>query len=353
MRRVLMHVIFWVAYYIQYVVLEFHWVNPSLTRFPESERILMSALTGIALLIPKVLFTYFILCIGLERVMKEKGKLWTNVLLIGTVLMICLVLYSLIYSYVVYPIIFQGALKHPGFMDIRQVLFGLMDIGFVAGAAVAIRLLRRQLAGKEIEKNLIREKLETELKFLRSQTNPHFLFNTLNNIYGLARKKSDQTAEVVMKLSGILRFMLYESGKDSITLGEEIKIMEDYLELEKIRYNERLTVNLKTMVDDMAQPVSPLLLLPFLENAFKHGVSNTRFNSFVNIELALEEGILHFTVENTKGDPIAGKEIGQIGLKNARRQLELMYREHELEVLDLETTFKVRLIINLNTHAKI
>jgi LytS/YehU family sensor histidine kinase len=276
-----------------------------------------------------------------------------NIVLIGSVLLGSLVLYSTIYTYLVYPVIFQGALKYPGFMDIRQVLFGLMDIGFVTGAAVAIRLLRSQLAGKEIEKHLLREKLETELKFLRSQTNPHFLFNTLNNIYGLARKKSDQTAEVVMKLSGILRFMLYESGKDFITISEEIRIIEDYLELERIRYNDRLTIKMKTMVDKPGQPVSPLLLLPFIENAFKHGVSNTRFNSFVNIELALEEGVMHFSVENTKGDPIAGKEVGQIGLSNARRQLELMYKEHELEVNDLENTFKIRLIINLNSHAKI
>lgn len=353
MRRILYHVIFWVAYYIQYVVLEFHWVTPSLTKFSEFERILMAALTGLALLIPKIIFTYFILCVGLNRFLKEKGQHWINVLVIGSVLMACLVLYSFIYTFLVYPVIFQGALKYPGFMDIRQVLFGMMDIGFVAGAAVAIRLMRRQIAGKEIEKNLVKEKLETELKFLRSQTNPHFLFNTLNNIYGLARKKSDQTAEVVMKLSGILRFMLYEAGKDFITVAEEISIIEDYLELEKIRYNERLSIELKTLVDKPTQPVSPLLLLPFIENAFKHGVSNTRFNSFVKIELALDDGILHFSVENTKGDAIAGKEVGQIGLSNARRQLELMYKEYELEVQDLETTFKVRLIINLNSHAKI
>ena len=353
MKRIFYHVLFWVAYFIQYVVLEFHWVSPALSRFPEWQQIWMSALTGLSLLVPKMIFTYFILYYGLNRLLKEKSSMIANAIIIGSVLFGCLVIYSIIYTYLVYPVIFQGALNHPGFMDIRQVLFGMMDIGFVSGAAVAIRLLKRQLAGKEIEKNLVREKLETELKFLRSQTNPHFLFNTLNNIYGLARKKSDETAAVVMKLSGILRFMLYESGKDFITVAEEIKIIDDYLELEKIRYNERLSISFITKIDKPTQQVSPLLLLPFIENAFKHGVSNTRFNSFIKIAMEIENGRLDFVVENTKGDASTGREGGQIGLNNAKRQLELMYREYKLEVEDFESTFKIKLLINLNSHAKI
>lgn len=353
MKRVLYHVLFWIAYLIQYVVLEFHWVSSSLSQFPEWRQIMMATETGLALLIPKLSFTYFVLYVALDRFMTEKGSLLKNILFIVLVLSGLLVVYSFLYTYLVYPVIFQGALKSAGFMDIRQVLFGLMDIGFVAGTAVTIRLLKTQLAGKEKEKNLMREKLETELKFLRAQTNPHFLFNTLNNIYGLARKKSDQTAAVVMKLSGILRFMLYESGKDFITISEETRIISDYLELEKIRYNERLSVCFDSKIDQPSQPVSPLLLLPFIENAFKHGVSNTRFNSFVKIELELNNGQLDFIVENTKGDVAVGKEVGQIGLSNARRQLELMYSEYRLDVQDMETTFKIRLLINLNSHAKI
>ena len=116
-----------------------------------------------------------------------------------------------------------------------------MDIGFASGTAIIIKQVRLQLHEKEKEKNLIRQKLETELKFLRNQTHPHFLFNTLNNIYALARKKSDETPEVVMKLSKLLRFMLYESSKASIKIGDEIKILDDYIELERIRHDGRLT----------------------------------------------------------------------------------------------------------------
>jgi LytS/YehU family sensor histidine kinase len=199
----------------------------------------------------------------------------------------------------------------------------------------------------------LKEKLETELKFLKNQTNPHFLFNTLNNIYALARKKSDSTPDVVMKLSKMLRFMLYESGKPFITIGEETMLIEDYLDLEKIRYNERLDISFKKEIDNMHEEVSPLLLLPFVENAFKHGVSETRFNSFVNIELLLEKGVLHFDVKNSKENAGIASGDSKIGLCNVRRQLELMYRQFDLQVYDTEDSFSVSLIIQLNSHEKI
>jgi LytS/YehU family sensor histidine kinase len=229
----------------------------------------------------------------------------------------------------------------------------LLDIGFVAGGAVALKLLRIQLAGKEREKNLVKEKLGAELKFLRNQTNPHFLFNTLNNIYALARKKSDDTADTVMKLSKLLRFMLYESGKDLITITEEIKMLNDYLELEKIRYNERLAITFNKEIDNGAQTIAPLLLLPFIENAFKHGVSETRFNSHIYIDMKLKSGRLAFNIENSKENGNADAVKDNIGLSNVRRQLELMYKEYSMEVQNGNNLFKVLLTINLDSHAKI
>jgi LytS/YehU family sensor histidine kinase len=228
-----------------------------------------------------------------------------------------------------------------------------MDIGFVSGVAIAMKLLRMQLGGKDREKNLLRDKLEAELKFLRHQTNPHFLFNTLNNIYALARKKSDNTAEVVMKLSKLLRFMLYESKNDLITISEELKILDDYLELERIRYSERLTIVFNKAIDDDQQKIAPLLLLPFIENAFKHGASESRFDSFIHIDIRLQQGSLTFGIENTKENGDATEVVDNIGLGNVRRQLELMYKEYDLTVENQNNLFRVQLVLNLNSHAKI
>ena len=247
----------------------------------------------------------------------------------------------------------MGMIKNRPLFRLQSLLMALMDVGFVTGLATTIKLLSIQLAGKEREKNLVKEKLETELKFLRNQTNPHFLFNTLNNIYGLARKKSDDTAEVVMKLSKLLRFMLYESRKSSIKTGEEIKMLDDYINLERIRYSDRLSITFNKEIDNESEQIAPLLLLPFVENAFKHGASENRFESFIRIDLKLDNGLLHFDIENTKENGTADKVTDNIGLGNVRRQLELMYKEYDMQVLSGTNTFKVLLTINLRSHAKI
>ncbi|WP_211217495.1 sensor histidine kinase [Segetibacter koreensis] len=229
----------------------------------------------------------------------------------------------------------------------------LMDIGFVSGAAIAIKQIRQQLRRAKVEQVLIREKLETELKYLRNQTNPHFLFNTLNNIYALARKKSEQTADAVMKLSKLLRFMLYEAAKPLISIDEEIRMLQDYIDLEKMRYNDKLTVSFQKDITDKQSSISPLLLLPFVENAFKHGASECRFASFIQIEMKLHDSILIFSVKNSKENTGSSTCLVEaIGLNNVKRQLELLYTDYDLKVLNETSVFIVLLTINLTTYAK-
>jgi LytS/YehU family sensor histidine kinase len=130
-------------------------------------------------------------------------------------------------------------------------------------------------------------------------------------------------------------------------------MLDDYLELEKIRYNERLRISFRKNVDNGAYPVAPLLLLPFVENAFKHGVSESRMDAFIDIDLRLHEGMLTFHIENTKENGNGHAATDNIGLRNVRRQLELMYKEYNLDVQDHQNRFKVHLTINLDSHAKI
>lgn len=195
------------------------------------------------------------------------------------------------------------------------------------------------------------EKQSAELNYLKSQTNPHFLFNTLNNIYSLARDKSDQAPESILRLSKILRYMLYEAGGPFIAIEQELRIISDYISLESLRYDDTLRINFNYDVEDMRQALPPLLLIPLVENAFKHGAAETRSQPFVDIHLSINNRRLAFLVRNsTEENSDNGQVKENIGLSNLRRQLELLYTDYEVSVEQLRSEFSARLTINLASH---
>lgn len=353
LKRVLLHIAFWLVYVTEDVTLIYLWDKDLLSQLSINHQLAVAIANSLTSLIPKLLFIYYVLYYNLPRLLNTKTgrKKYIALFLLALVIAICL--YRAISIYFQGPILYGGRIDFGSFFSGRRILQSLMDIGFASGAAIMIKQFRLQLADKEKEKDLIRDKLETELKFLRNQTNPHFLFNTLNNIYALARKKSDETADVVMKLSKLLRFMLYETKNEQIRISDEIKILDDYIELEKLRYNDRLTLSFIREIDNENEPIAPLLLIPFVENAFKHGASETRFETFINLEMTLQNGILEFYVENTKEEN--GKKVNDenIGLTNVRRQLELLYKEHEVSIKCEDAVFKVFLKINLRRYANL
>lgn len=195
------------------------------------------------------------------------------------------------------------------------------------------------------------EKQEAELNYLKSQTNPHFLFNTLNNIYSLARDKSDLAPQSILQLSKILRFILYETGGEYIAIEQELKIISHYIALEKLRYDDSLQINFNYDIEDMKQSLPPLLLMPLVENAFKHGVSETRNHPFVDIHLSVNKRQLDFSVKNSTeqfpGEPGVKENIG---LSNLRRQLELLYKDYNMSVQQGESVFTAVLKIDLTSH---
>jgi hypothetical protein len=349
-NRSRLHIIFWLAYLVHETALEYAWFNSYFPSVSVGERLWLGFRTVLWLLPGKVLFTYFLLWAVGRGINRHKEIPW---LVVSTtlVLVVSVALYRILLYYYVVPILLKDPWNEGGLWNLRRILTNFLDIGFVAACAVAMKFLRMSWQSRIREKKLMQEKLEAELKFLRTQTNPHFLFNTLNNIYALARKKSDHTADVVMKLSKLLRFMLYESRKERIPVSAEIRMIEDYLELEKIRYNERLTIRFEKDLDDTGQHIAPLLLLPFIENAFKHGASETRFDSFIHIRVHLQAGQLKFCIENSKEENGDTTVTDNIGLSNVRRQLELMYQEHTLQVNNQKDSFTVHLTINLNNDA--
>lgn len=192
-----------------------------------------------------------------------------------------------------------------------------------------------------------KEKLSIELNSLKSQVNPHFLFNSLNSIYSLALSKSDQTAETVLELSNLLRYMLYEVGDDKVELSKEVEMLENYIELQKLRADQSTNITFSISGDPRHMKIAPLLFFPLVENSFKHGVKGVSDAAYVDMQLDLSEGI-EFKIKNNKGqvDDMEQGKYGGIGLENVKRRLALIYPDkYDFEVSETETDFEVKLTI--------
>ena len=194
------------------------------------------------------------------------------------------------------------------------------------------------------------QKKSAELSALKHQLNPHFLFNTLNNLYSLALIKSDKTAEVIEKLSEILDYILYRSGSNFVSILKEIELIENYINLEKIRYGKRVKINLNKQITHEVK-IAPLILLTFIENAFKHGVSQELNEAKIDIGLSLKDGYIIFTIYNSKPseDPrkLPNNKQKSLGLENVKSQLDLLYpnNEYNLEINNNSDSFGVNLCL--------
>ena len=258
---------------------------------------------------------------------------WRRLILVPVFLFIYMMLYS--FGFYVWKSIGAGLhfyVSLTSYADVYKELSALVPFSFFSvfffGVALHIYDYRKL---KEAAQLFRIEKQEAELNYLKSQTNPHFLFNTLNNIYSLARDKSDLAPESILRLSKILRFMLYETGGEYIAIEQELKIINDYIALEKLRYDESLRINFNHDIEDMKQALPPLLLIPLVENAFKHGVSETRNRPFVDIHLSVNKRQLLCCKKFCRNHQrYQVKE--NIGLSNLRRQLELLYKDYDLSV---------------------
>jgi two-component system, LytTR family, sensor kinase len=199
---------------------------------------------------------------------------------------------------------------------------------------------------KEVEN----EKLSTELNFLKSQVNPHFFFNTLNNIYSLAIQKSERTPEAIVKLSQLMRYIIYDTDKEKVALSKEIDYINNYIELEKLRLHDNVTISFTVDGNVADKQIEPLLLLPFVENAFKHGI-DYKHACQISIRLTVKDSQLELCVENpllSKPDKKVTEKQG-IGRYNAERRLQLLYnKNYKLETTITESVFRVELTLNLN-----
>ncbi|MBO6523376.1 MAG: histidine kinase [Balneolaceae bacterium] len=190
------------------------------------------------------------------------------------------------------------------------------------------------------------EKAKTELLHLKSQVNPHFFFNTLNNLYALVGRDTDKAKEMILKLSDMMRYSIYEGQKDWVTLEEEIEYLQNYIELHKMRYHKEIDISFNVDVQEEGYRIMPLLFIILLENAFKHGAEKLKEGAYVKLNMIANKKLLNFSIENNYDDSLDDEE--GIGLKNLKRRLELAYpKKHFLTTSKVDGIFKAQLSIKL------
>lgn len=348
-KRYLWHIAFWLLYTLVYAYLNTSFPAPSDLEYSWGMRFWRFWQSELIMLPIKLLATYSFLYWIVPRFVL-KGEYWKSLVALLLLLLPITALSRMMTYYVVYPHLY-GEFPTYEMISSRRMLFSLLDIASAMTIASTFALLRRRLEAQRREEILTREKLQSELHFLRARTNPHFLFNTLNNIYALARKQSEQTAPVVLQLSQLLRFMLYECSEPRIPIAKEVKVIQDYIELEQLRYNDRLKVHFSESLDQPQTWVAPLLLLPLVENAFKHGVSETRFDAEVRISIKLMHRQLDVTIINAEAEDKKQGSEG-IGLTDVRRQLTLLYPDaHSLSIEHINGYHHLHLQIDLRKAA--
>ncbi len=208
------------------------------------------------------------------------------------------------------------------------------------------------MAQWKLVQQLKNERANAELMHLKSQVNPHFLFNTLNNLYGLALEKSDQTPGLILKLSDMLRYTIYQGKKDQVLLSDEINYLNDFIQLQQIRYHKPVNITFDHAIEHENLVISPLLLLILVENAYKHGVENLTEEAFVVIKLEVKELNVIFTIKNNFDESEQATEPG-IGLQNLTKRLQVIYPDaHQLDITSKHSVYSVRLAMKLKSEQK-
>lgn len=316
LKNLLSHLIFWVVIILAYALSEFGYTN----------NFKLALLYELAYLPSRLLAVYLNWFILIPRLV-YKNKLLLYVLILGLSLFVIGTLQRYFLIIYVNPVLF------PEWQDgtsTNRILFRIFQSIVVIASPVAfstgIKIFMDWYRQRSREKKLEKENIETELKYLRSQINPHFLFNTLNNLYGLSIEGSKKVPGLILKLSDFLSYSLYETqGNNRSSLQKELDLVEDYIELEISRFDHR--VNVTRHVDCPAADkitVPPFLMIPLVENAFKHGVREEVKTSAIELKLMCHEGHLNFSISNTIAGEYIKEDQGGIGLNNLKRRLDLL-----------------------------
>lgn len=289
--------------------------------------------------------TYFILYYLMPR---HSGSALVAYIVITVVVMgILLRLHKVFIASPITGISFPEGYPHWGMGLLIREIFTWLG---VVGMAIIIKLVKNKTDLQKRNEQLVAEKRQAELNFLKAQMHPHFLFNTLNTLYSETLQGASREQEIVLNLASLLRFTLEECNKTEITLAREIEVIRHYIQLEKMRHGARMNVTLTTPQQNLPYRISPLIFLPFVENSFKHALRNVRGTVNIVIHIQTSENRAVLTVEN---DHVSGNGTanGQgTGISNIRRQLELLYdRDYSLQISDKDNKYRVVLSIPVNS----
>jgi sensor histidine kinase YesM len=363
-KRILRHLLFWTLFFCTSLFNELYF-SSSFSQHPDWISFFKGALAQVMMYSIKALVVYYSIYSFIPRWSNHQSTLsaqpfrtpdksslkylleFSIVLLVGA-LGIRLIVQNVIWIY-----IFPGEERILTFNSLLgRYLYSLFDLIPVTLVAVAIKLVQLRISALKNETILVHEKIKSELQYLKAQTNPHFLFNTLNGIYALSRRQDIQTPTAIMSLSKILRYMLYETSHRTNPLKDELKLIDDYIALQKLRFQEHLTISFTTDLENENAGISPLLLLPLVENAFKH---SNGLDTHIDIKVSEANGDLKFSISNTiteqPADDILLKD--GIGLSNIKRQLAILYKEYTFSASKTETDFIVDLMIQLNSYVHV
>lgn len=332
------HIIFWFIYFIFNTL---RWGS----YFNDYDYSLKSNLIGFPI---HMALTYFNIYFLMPRFVYKKKYFLYTLLILASLLIMMLVKYYLTYYFVTTNVWPEGPepIEAITFNYAVQMMLGeLYVISFVTAIKITIDWLTEHSKLHELEKR----QLATELRFLRSQVSPHFFFNTLNNIYALTLKKSNRAPEVVLKLSELMRYLLYATDKRKQSLKNEIECLQNYIDLERIRFDDSLEIDVGLSGNMEGKTIAPMLLIPFVENCFKHGASKNIGKMSIALDIEVKNDFLYLNLKNTIPKKTKDNKIptrsGGIGLSNVKKRLELGYKpeDYQLRIKKKNKTFHVYL----------
>ncbi|MGB5500349.1 MAG: histidine kinase [Maribacter sp.] len=332
------HVIFWIIYFV-FNTLRWGSVHDDLVYS------LKTNLIGFPI---HIALSYFNVYYLMPKFVYNKKYFSYTVLVLLALLVMLLVKFNLTY-YLVSTNVMPEAPQAVTSLTFNYAITTMLGELYVVSFVTAIKITADWLQENNKFHNLEKRQLTTELKFLRSQVSPHFFFNTLNNIYALTLEKSDKAPEVVLKLSELMRYLLYATKKPKQDLKNEIDCIQNYIDLERIRFDDSLEVNMHISGELENKKISPMLLIPLIENCFKHGASQNIGKMYIDVDIRVEEDDLFFKVSNTipkKSKKSKAKDIGGgIGLLNVKKRLELGYdkSDYVLNIYEQGSKFYVEL----------
>jgi hypothetical protein len=355
--RLLRHVVFWFSWFIFQALLYSFSPSPILQKQSFLVRISMTAPESLIYLFPHVFLAYMLMYLVIPRFVL-KGKYGTAALLSALLFLLTAVMSAML-SITIIDYLRQAHSQQfipntnipdhpPLYVQLGMaMLAGLRGGITIGGLAAAIKLMKCFYEKEQAALILEREKVNAELQMLKAQLHPHFLFNTLNNIYSYTQEVSVVASKMILGLSELLRYMLYECSQPFVPLDKEIKMVSDYIELERARYDQHLDLSITMPGIPTNLKIAPLLLLPLIENCFKHGASKMVNNPWISMDMSLNGSVLSLKLINGKASGVKEAHLG-IGTANTQKRLELIYAgKYEFQALDEEDMYIVNLKLEL------